>query len=112
MTTEPEIIPYHTAPLIGEGTVDALGDKITFPDGRSITVSVPVDASIPGAWVDIRTPLDDGRESKLYFRITDESAEALAELLLTIPRMRRRLAAKKQNSTQIPPPGNKAHGAI
>ena len=81
---QPCSVPYETMPLMSEGLIECGGKTTMFLDGRKISVSQALDKSEPhseGLWIKITKPLDDGEESLLKFRLTEDAAAVLCNML-------------------------------
>lgn len=80
-------VPYHELPLLEPAKIKWVnGESIAFKDGRK--VSAYRGEIGDGIFFLITSPLEDGRESVLKFRLSDEAAAALAMLIsnkLTAP---------------------------
>ena len=78
-------IPYHTLALESDEKVMTNVTTKMFPDGRKISVGVPVkDSKETGIFVKIYKPLDDGKESLLTFRISEEAGAVLCSMLYDV----------------------------
>ena len=73
-------VPYSDMPHERPGKVKLVdGDVARFKDGRRLEAYRSPDG--PGIWFRIASPLAYGKESMLKFRLSDEAACALAELI-------------------------------
>jgi len=78
-------IPYHTLALESDDKVMTNVTTKMFPDGRKISVGIPVkDSDEKGIFVKIYKPLDDGKESLLSFRISEEAGAVLCSMLYDV----------------------------
>jgi len=78
-------IPYHTLALESDDKVMTDTTTKIFPDGRKISVGVPVkDSEETGIFVKIYKPLDGGKESLLSFRISEEAGAVLCSMLYDV----------------------------
>jgi hypothetical protein len=78
-------IPYHTLALESDDKVMTDTTTKIFPDGRKISVGVPVkDSDEKGIFVKIYKPLDGGKESLLSFRISEEAGAVLCSMLYDV----------------------------
>ena len=80
-------VPYHELPLLEPPNLKWVkGESYTFEDGRKVGAYRGEIGD--GIFFKITSPLPDGRESVLKFRLSDEAAAALAILIsnkLTAP---------------------------
>ena len=91
-TTAPQVsanaicsIPYHTLALESDDKVMTDTTTKIFPDGRKISVGIPSEGSEEtGIFVKIYKPLDDGKESLLSFRISEEAGAVLCSMLYDV----------------------------
>ena len=85
-------IPYHTLALESDDKVMTDTTTKIFPDGRKISVGVPVkDSEETGIFVKIYKPLDGGKESLLSFRISEEAGAVLCSMLYDVLIERRKI---------------------
>ena len=76
-------IPYHTLALESDEKILVKTTTKKFPDGRKISVGVQ-ESGESGIFVKIYKPLDDGKESLLSFRISEEAGAVLCYMLYDV----------------------------